>query len=195
LPAAEIGRQYADVHSVEGNAMLKKVLIVLLIVIAGVLGYAATKPDTFQVERRTTIAAPPDKVFAMIEDFHRWGEWSPWEKRDPAMSRTFGGSAKGTGATYAWRGNNDVGQGRMEITESAPPGKLVIKLDFIKPFKANNTTEFTLTPKPDGTEVVWAMHGPSPYISKLMDTVMSMDEMVGKDFEAGLAKMKAAAEG
>lgn len=175
--------------------MLKKILIVLLIAIAGVLGYAATKPDTFRVERRTTIAAPPDKVFAMIEDFHRWGEWSPWEHLDPAMTRTHGGAPKGTGATYAWSGNSEVGQGRMEIVESAPPGKLVIKLDFIDPFEANNIAEFTLTPTPTGTEVVWAMHGPSPYVSKLMDTLMSMDKMIGKDFESGLAKMKRAAEG
>ncbi len=179
--------------------MLKKILvsslIVVLIAIAGVLGYAATKPDTFRVERRTTIAAPPDKVFAMIEDFHRWGEWSPWEHLDPAMTRTHGGPPRGTGATYAWSGNSDVGQGRMEIVESAPPGKLVIKLDFIAPFEANNIAEFTLTPTSTGTEVVWAMHGPSPYVSKLMDTVMSMDRMIGRDFEAGLAKMKRAAEG
>jgi uncharacterized protein YndB with AHSA1/START domain len=175
--------------------MLKKILIVLLIAIVGVLGYAATKPDSFRVERKTTIAAPPEKVFAMIEDFHRWGEWSPWEKLDPAMARTFSGSDKGLGAVYAWRGNSDVGEGRMEILESAPPGKLVIKLDFTDPFEARNTAEFTLTPTPTGTEVVWAMYGPSPYISKLMDTLMNMDKMIGKDFETGLSNMKAAAEG
>lgn len=175
--------------------MLKKILIVLLIAIAGVLGYAATKPDSFRIERRIAIAAPPEQVFAMIEDFHRWKEWSPWEHLDPAMTRTFSGPARGPGAAYAWRGNSDVGQGRMEIIESAPPGKLVIQLDFIAPFEARNTSEFTLTPTPNGTAVVWAMHGPSPYISKLMDTVMNMDRMIGKDFEAGLSKMKAAAEG
>jgi uncharacterized protein YndB with AHSA1/START domain len=175
--------------------MLKKILILLLIAIAGLLGYAATKPDTFRVERRTTIAAPPERIFEMIEDFHRWREWSPWEELDPAMTRTFGGPAKGIGATYAWSGNSDVGQGRMEITEAASPGRLLIKLDFIAPFEAHNTAEFTLAPKPDGTtEVAWVMDGPSPYITKLMDTVMNMDKMIGKDFEAGLSKMKVAAE-
>lgn len=175
--------------------MLKKILIVLLVAIAGILGYAATKPDTFRIERKTTIAAPPEKIFAMIEDFHRWGEWSPWEKLDPAMARTLSGPDKGVGAAYAWRGNSDVGEGRMEILESTPPRTLTIRLDFTDPFEARNTTEFALTPTPNGTEVVWAMHGPSPYLSKLMDTVMNMDRMIGKDFETGLSNMKAAAEG
>ncbi len=174
--------------------MLKKILIVLLIVIAGVLGYAATKPDSFRVERKATINAPPEKVFAMIEDFHRWGEWSPWEKLDPGMTRTHGGPAKGVGATYAWSGNDDVGQGKMEVIEAVPASKLTFKLDFITPFEAHNTGEFVLTPKDGGTEVAWSMYGPSPYVSKLMDTVMSMDKMIGKDFEKGLANMKAAAE-
>lgn len=174
--------------------MLKKILIVLVLAIAGVLIYAATKPDTFQVQRKATIAAPPDKVFALIDDFHRWGEWSPWEKLDPAMTRTFDGPASGQGAVYAWKGNKDVGQGRMEITESTPPNRLAIKLDFITPFESNNVTEFVLTPKDGGTEVTWTMRGPSPYITKLMDTFMSMDTMIGRDFEAGLANMKTIAE-
>lgn len=174
--------------------MLKKILIVLVLAIAGVLLYAATRPDTFQVQRRATIAAPPDKVFALVEDFHRWGEWSPWEKLDPAMTRTFSGAERGVGAVYAWRGNQDVGEGRMEITEATAPGKVLIKLDFIEPFPANNTAEFVLAPKDGGTEVTWTMRGPSPYVTKLMDTVIGMDRMVGKDFEAGLANLKAAAE-
>lgn len=174
--------------------MLKKILIVLIVVIAGVLLYAATRPDTFEVQRRAAIAAPPEKVFALIEDFHRWGEWSPWEKLDPAMTRTFSGTERGVGAVYAWRGNNKAGEGRMEITEATAPGKLLIKLDFVEPFPANNTVEFVLVPKDGGTEVTWTMRGPSPYVSKLMDTVVGMDRLVGKDFEAGLANLKAAAE-
>lgn len=174
--------------------MLKKILIVLVLAIAGVLIYAATKPDTFQVQRKATIAAPPDKVFALIDDFHRWGEWSPWEKLDPAMTRTFEGPASGPGAVYAWKGNKDVGQGRMEIAESTPPSRIAIKLDFIEPMESNNVTEFVLAPKDGGTEVTWTMRGPSPYLTKLMDTVIGMDRMIGKDFEAGLANMKAAAE-
>lgn len=173
--------------------MLKKILIVLLIAIAGVLGYAATKPDTFQVQRKAVIAAPPEKVFAMIEDFHRWNEWSPWEKLDPAMTRTFGGPDKGVGATYAWTGNSDVGEGRMEIVESTPPSTIRIELDFIKPFESNNINEFTLVPRDGGTEVTWTMQGPNLYVSKLMDTFMSMDTMIGRDFEKGLANLKAAA--
>lgn len=174
--------------------MLKKILIVLVLAIAGVLIYAATKPDTFQVQRKATIAAPPDKVFALIDDFHRWGEWSPWEKLDPAMTRTFEGPASGPGAVYAWKGNKDVGQGRMEIAESTPPSRIAIKLDFIEPMESNNVTEFVLAPKDGGTEVTWTMRGPSPYLTKLMDTVVGMDRMIGKDFEAGLANLKAAAE-
>ncbi|TXI48645.1 MAG: polyketide cyclase [Lysobacter sp.] len=174
--------------------MLKKILLVLVLAIAGVLIYAATKPDSFQVQRSATVAAPPEKVFALIDDFHRWGEWSPWEKLDPAMKRSFGGPDRGVGATYAWEGNSDVGKGRMEIVESNAPGKLTIKLDFIEPFESGNTTEFVLTPKDGGTEVTWTMRGPSPYMTKLMDTVMSMDRMIGRDFETGLANMKAVAE-
>lgn len=174
--------------------MLKKILIVLVLAVAGVLHYAATKPDTFQVQRRATIAAPPERVFALIDDFHRWGEWSPWEKLDPAMTRTFEGPASGTGAVYAWKGNKDVGQGRMEIAESSPPGRIAIKLDFIEPMESNNVTEFVLAPKDGGTEVTWTMRGPSPYLTKVMDTVVGMDRLIGKDFEAGLANMKAAAE-
>ena len=173
--------------------MLKKILIVILIAIAGVLGYAATKPDTFQVQRKAVIAAPPEKIFAMIEDFHRWNEWSPWDKLDPAMTRTFGGPATGVGATYAWAGNSAVGEGRMEILESTPPSKIRIKLDFIKPFESNNVTEFALVPKDGGTEVTWTMQGPNPYATKLMDVFASMDEMIGKDFEKGLADMGTAA--
>lgn len=174
--------------------MLKKIVLVLVLAIAGVLIYAATKPDTFEVQRKATIAAPPDKVFALIDDFHHWSEWSPWEKLDPAMTRTFSGNASGTGAVYAWKGNEKVGQGRMEIIESSPPGKLTIKLDFVEPFPSSNVAEFVLTPKDGGTEVAWSMHGPNPYVSKVMDVFASMDEMVGKDFETGLANMKAVAE-
>lgn len=173
--------------------MLKKILIVLLIAIVGVLGYAATRPDTFQVQRKAVIAAPPEKVFAMIDDFRRWNEWSPWDKLDPAMTRTFGGPATGVGATYAWAGNSAVGEGRMEILESTAPSKIRIKLDFIKPFESNNVTEFVLVPRDGGTDVTWTMQGPNLYVSKLMDTFVDMDAMIGKDFEKGLADMGAAA--
>lgn len=174
--------------------MFKKILIAIVLVIAAVLIFAATRPDTFRVERTATIKAPPDKVFALINDFPSWQAWSPWEGLDPNMKRTMGATTQGKGAVYEWEGNGDVGKGRMEIVESTPPSKVGIQLDFIAPFEAHNKAEFTLTPEGDATKVVWAMHGPMPYISKLMTLFMDMDKMIGKDFEAGLAKMKSVAE-
>ena len=174
--------------------MLKTLAIVILLAILGILAFALTRPDTFSVQRTTTIRAPADKVFALINDFHRWGEWSPWEKLDPEMKRTFSGAPAGVGTVYEWTGNSKVGAGRMEILKTAPASKLDIKLDFVKPFEGHNIAEFTLTPKGDDTEVLWVMHGPAPFVSKLMGVFVSMDSMIGKDFEAGLANMKAAAE-
>jgi carbon monoxide dehydrogenase subunit G len=175
--------------------MFKKIAIAAVVLIAALLGYAATRPDSFRVERSASIKAPPEKVFAFINDLRRWDSWSPWEKKDPAMKRTFGSdTTSGKGATYAWEGNSDVGQGRMEIAESVPPSKVRIKLDFVKPFEAHNLVDFTLEPKGEATHVTWAMHGPSPYISKLIGVFVSMDSMIGKDFEAGLAGLKAVAE-
>ena len=174
--------------------MFKTTALIVLALIAAVLAYAATRPDSFEVRRSTAIQAPPQKVFALIDDFHQWGAWSPWEKMDPAMKRTHSGAAHGKGAGYAWEGNSKVGQGRMEITESSPPSRVAIQLDFIKPFEAHNVAEFTLAPQGDATQVSWAMRGPSPYIAKLMGIFVDMDKMIGKDFEAGLANLKAAAE-
>jgi uncharacterized protein YndB with AHSA1/START domain len=174
--------------------MLKTVLIAVVVVIAGILVFASTRPDSFSVQRTTTVHAPPDKVFALINDFHRWSAWSPWEKLDPEMKRTFGGPDAGVGATKAWTGNSKVGEGRMEILKTAPASKVDIKLDFIKPFEGHNIAEFTLTPQGENTQVLWVMHGPAPFITKLMGVFVSMDTMIGKDFEAGLANMKAVAE-
>jgi len=177
--------------------MLKTVKIIAILVavlIAGVLLFAATKPDIFRVQRSTVIQAPPGKVFALINDYRNWGAWSPWEKKDPAMKRTFGPVTAGKGALYSWEGNQDVGQGSMEIAESMPPSKVVILLNFVKPFEAHNTVFFTLEPKGDTTNVVWAMQGDTPYFAKILHVFMDMDAMVGKDFEAGLANLKAAAE-
>jgi uncharacterized protein YndB with AHSA1/START domain len=176
------------------RTMLLTLLGVIAALIAVVLIIAATKPDAFRVERETSIKAPPDRVFAYINDFHHWPAWSPWEKIDPALKRTYSGPTSGVGSLYAWEGNSKVGSGSMEIRESSPPGKVLIKLDFLKPFEAHNTAEFTMVPKGDTTDVTWAMYGPSPYFSKIMQTFMSMDKMVGGDFEKGLANLKAAAE-
>jgi uncharacterized protein YndB with AHSA1/START domain len=168
--------------------------IALVVLIAGVLVVVATRPDTFRVQRSTDIKAPPERIFALINDFDRWSAWSPYEKKDPAMKRTRGGAAAGKGAVYAWEGNKDVGMGRMEIADAAPPTKITIKLDFTKPFEAHNIVEFTMVPAGDATRVTWAMHGPQPYIGKLVGLFLNMDRMVGRDFEAGLANLKTAAE-
>jgi uncharacterized protein YndB with AHSA1/START domain len=170
------------------------IAVVLAIVIAVVLILAATKPDTFRIERAATVNAPAENIFPLIADFRQWLNWSPWEGRDPALQRTYSGAERGKGAVYAWEGNKNVGSGRMEILEAATPSKIVIKLDFLKPFEAHNTAEFTMLPQGAGTSVVWVMHGPAPFLSKLMQVFMSFDSMIGKDFEAGLAKLKTISE-
>jgi uncharacterized protein YndB with AHSA1/START domain len=173
--------------------MLKTIAIILALLIAAVLIYAATKPDDFRIERSTTIKAPPEKVSAYLTDFKQWAAWSPWEAKDPAMKRTYSGAVTGKGAVYGWEGNKEVGTGRMEILD-VQPQKVAIKLDFLAPFEAHNTAEFTMQAEGDSTKLTWAMFGPANYMTKVMSVVMSMDKMVGPDFEAGLAKLKAAAE-
>ena len=174
--------------------MIKKIGIAVVVLLGALLIYAATQPDTFRIQRAASIKAPPETIFAVLNDFLRWDTWSPWEKKDPAMKRTFSAVTSGKGAVYAWEGNRDVGQGRMEIAESVAPSKVAIKLDFVKPFEAHNIVEFTLEPKGDSTNVTWAMQGPMLYISKLITVFVSMDSMVGKDFEAGLANLKTVTE-
>lgn len=175
--------------------MLKTVLIVLLLAVLAVLGLAFTQPDSFQVQRQVSVTAAPDKIFPLLNDFKRWPEWSPWEGLDPAMKRTHSGAPAGTGAVYAWEGNNAVGAGRMEVLQSQPPAQLKIQLDFIRPFEGHNTTLFTLAPDGGGaTNVTWQMSGPMPFVSKLMQVFVSMDKLIGKDFETGLAKLKRVAE-
>ena len=170
------------------------IAVVLAIAIAVVLILAATKPDTFSVRRAATVKAPPEKIFSLINDFHQWGTWSPWENKDPAMKRSYSGAPSGKGAIYAWDGNKNVGSGRMEILDASQPSKIVIKLDFFKPFEAHNTAEFTMLPQGDAsnaaTDINWQMHGPAPFMSKVMQVFMNVDRMVGKDFEIGLANLK-----
>lgn len=167
--------------------------VVLVVAIAGILLYATTKPDSFRVQRVVLINAPSDKVFPLINDIKAWTAWSPYEKKDPAMKRTYGAVTAGKGATYAWDGDKNVGQGSIEMIESGPR-KIVIKLDFLKPFEAHNMGEFLLEPKGDSTSVTWATYGPSPYVSKVVGTFINIDDMIGRDFEKGLADLKAAAE-
>lgn len=164
------------------------------IAIVAILIFAATKPDTFRIQRSTAVKAPPEKIFALISNLRGWGAWSPYEKKDPAMKRSYSGPDSGKGATYAWEGDKNVGTGRMEILDAPAPREVVIKLDFFKPFEAHNTAEFTLQPAGDGTRVTWAMQGPTPFIGKIMHVFMNMDRMVGTDFETGLANLRKTAE-
>ncbi len=173
--------------------MLKIILLAVAALLVIVLGLAATKPDSFAVQRSATVQAGPEKVVGLIDDFHQWRAWSPWEKLDPAMKTTFSGAERGPGAVYAWEGNSKVGAGRMEILEETP-GKVTIKLDFIKPFEGHNVAEFVVTPQGAATQVTWAMHGPTPFVSKIMQVFVSMDSLIGGDFERGLANLKTAAE-
>jgi uncharacterized protein YndB with AHSA1/START domain len=163
-------------------------------VVAIVLILAATKPNTFSVQRATAVRAPPERIFPLINDFHQWGSWSPYENKDPAMKRSFSGAADGKGAVYGWEGNKNVGSGRMEIMDTSKPSKIVIKLDFFTPFEGHNTAEFTMLPQGDATSlttnVTWLMHGPAPFMSKVMQVFINLDNMIGKDFEIGLANLK-----
>jgi uncharacterized protein YndB with AHSA1/START domain len=178
--------------------MIKTIALIvvglLAVLIAVVLILALTKPDTFRVERTTSIKAPPERIFPLLNDFQSWSAWSPYEKKDPAMKRTFSGPPSGKGAIYEWDGDKNVGQGRMEIMRSTPPSNVTLDLDFVKPFEAHNTVVFTLAPQGDSTTVTWAMKGPANFISKVMRVFINMDKMVGTDFEAGLANLKALAE-
>jgi uncharacterized protein YndB with AHSA1/START domain len=176
-----------------------EIIVVIAVLLAAaitvVLILASRKPDTFSVSRAASIHAPPEKIFALISDFHQWRAWSPYEDRDPNLQRSYSGAASGKGAVYAWEGNKNVGSGRMEILDAPPPSKVVIKLDFLKPFEAHNTAEFTFVPQGDTTNVTWLMHGPAPFMAKLTHVFINMDNMVGKDFAVGLANLKRITEG
>jgi len=170
------------------------IAIVLALAIAIILIVAATKPNTFSIQRATIVKAPPERIFPLINDFHQWGTWSPYENKDPAMKRSYSGAESGQGAVYAWKGNKNVGSGRMEILEASAPSKIVIKLDFFTPFEGHNTAEFTMLPQGDATNLTWLMHGPLPFMGKIMHVFINVDRMVGKDFEAGLINLKTLGE-
>ena len=172
--------------------MIPVLVIVLLVV--GLLLVIATRPDQFRIQRGVTIAAPINVVFGLVNDFHQWSRWSPWEGRDPDLKRTHDGAPAGTGAVYSWIGNNKVGEGRMTITDSKPGELVIIKLEFIKPWTATNRTEFTFRQQPDGVAVAWAMSGSHNFTGKAFGLLMNMDARIGKDFDQGLALMKKAAE-
>lgn len=175
--------------------MLGYVGLALLALVVALLVYAATRPDHYRVERRARIDAPPAALYPLLADFRRWPEWSPWEKLDPDMRRTLEGAEMGKGAVYRWEGNRRAGAGRMEIVDAAPPSRIIIQLEFTRPFASRNTTEFTLQGSGDGTIVTWLMHGPSPFLSRVFGIFLDLDAMIGKDFEQGLANLKRVAQG
>jgi len=174
---------------------MKNVIRVVLVVVALLILYIGTRPGEFRVERSATIAAPAEAVFARLDDFHQWAAWSPWEKLDPKMSKAYEGATSGVGASYHWTGNDKVGEGRMTISQSEPPSKVVMSVEFLKPWKATNTTTFTLAPDGPNTKVTWAMQGKEDFMGKAMGLFMNMDKMIGPDFELGLANLRAQVEG
>jgi hypothetical protein len=174
--------------------MLIKILIIIAALVVVLLIVAALRPADFRVARSIIISVPPAAAFAQVNDFHKWGAWNPWAKMDPAMKETYDGAPSGTGAIYSWSGNKNVGAGRMTLTESRPVESIRIKLEFLKPFAATNTAEFTFQPNGNQTVVTWSMFGKSNFICKLMGLFMSMDKMVGTQFEKGLADLKAVSE-
>jgi len=173
--------------------VLKVIAVTVVVLIAAIVVLAATRPDGFKVERSMRIGASPDKILPLINDFHQWGTWSPFDKLDPSMKRTFAGAASGKGAVYAWEGNSSAGKGRMEIVEAAPTAT-VIKLDFDKPFTAHNIARFTAQPQGDSTVLTWSMEGPLAFPAKVMGLFFNMDKAIGSEFETGLASLKVAAE-
>jgi len=173
--------------------MIKIILVVIVLLVGGVLLVASTRPDALHVERAADVKAPPEKIFPLINDFHSWGSWSPYEKKDPGTKRTYSGATAGKGAIYEWDGNSDVGQGRMEILDSTP-SQIRIKLDFMKPLEGHDIATFTMKPDGNATKVTWAMDGPTPFLGKLIGVFMNMDTMIGTDFEAGLANLKTLTE-
>jgi hypothetical protein len=191
----ESGAAPGLIHESEPSMLV--ILLVIVVAIAALLTYAGARPDTFRIERSIRIAAPLLQVAEQIDDFRQWQKWSPWEHIDPTLQRTFSGAETGVGAIYEWTGTGKAGAGRMEITEmrTGSEGALIsIRLDFLKPFKASNTAEFLMVPTDAGTDLTWAMFGPSPYVSKVMGVFLDMDKLIGKDFEAGLASLKRNAE-
>lgn len=170
--------------------MLKFIALVVFGLIALVLIYTATRPDTFHVSRSIDIKAAPEKIFDFINDFRQWQAWTPYNK-DPAMKRTYGGTAIGKGATYAWEGNKEVGKGEIAITDTTPPGSVELELHMIEPFEARNRVVFTMVPRGGSTHVTWAMDGKNSFPGKLIGLFMNMDKMIGGDFEKGLEKLKA----
>lgn len=174
--------------------MLLGIGVAVVAAIALALVVVARRPDTFRIARSTVVNAPAEEIFPLINDLHLWQKWSPYEKRDPNMKRTYDGPQLGVGSSYAWAGNRQIGEGRLTIVESKPSERIAIKLEFFKPWKGTNRAEFTMKPSSNGTSVSWEMTGQQHFMCKLFSLFMNMDEMIGKDFESGLAELKRKAE-
>lgn len=174
--------------------MLVPILIAVAVIVFVFVVIVARRPADFRITRTITLSAPAATVFAQVNDLHNWAVWSPWEKIDPALKKTFGGASAGAGAIYSWTGNNKAGAGRMTITESRPSDLIRIKLEFLKPYQATNTTEFTFKPAGNQTVVTWSMTGQNNFLLKAAHLFMNIDKMVGRDFEKGLAGLKSVAE-
>ncbi len=175
--------------------MVKKILLAIVGLVVAFCAVAALQPTQYKVIRSAVISAPQADVFNLVNDFHKWAVWSPWEKLDPAMQKTYSGPDSGVGASYAWVGNSDVGEGRMTITVSQPSDNITIRLEFLKPFESNTVTQFLFKAVGNQTAVDWTMTGENNFVAKAFGLVMGgMDKMIGPDFEKGLAQMKAAAE-
>jgi hypothetical protein len=174
--------------------MLKTLALVALAAVGALLAYAATRPDTFRVQRSLVVNAPAAKLFPMVNDLRQFSAWNPYEKKDPAIRISYRGAASGPGAGYDFEGNKEVGKGSIDIVDAAAPAKVTMQLTMVEPFEGRNTVEFSLVPQGQATNVTWAMHGPSPFMAKLVGVFMNMDQMIGRDFEAGLANLKTLAE-
>jgi hypothetical protein len=174
--------------------MLLAIVLAVVALVAIFLVYVATRPTEFRYERSIVVAAPAERAFAQVNDFHAWAAWSPWEKLDPQLKRTFSGAPSGAGAAYAWQGNGKVGEGRMTIEKSVAASLISIRLEFLRPFAATNTAIFTFAPAAGGTKVTWAMEGRHAFVPKAMSVFCNMDKMIGGSFEAGLASIKSLAE-
>ena len=174
--------------------MIKKSLVALAAIVIVFAAVVALQPSAFRISRTATVNAPAPAVFSQVNDFHRWSGWSPWAKRDPAMKQSYHGAPAGVGAVYSWAGNNEVGEGRMSITESRPNELIRIKVEFLEPFAATNTAEFTFTLQGGQTQVTWSMSGENNFTAKAFNLIMNMDKLVGGDFEKGLQQLKSIAE-
>lgn len=175
--------------------ILKTLALIGVAALGALLIYAATRPDSFHVQRTTRVQAPPDRIHALIDDLQRFNTWNPYLKKDPAMKSSYPGTTtKGPGASFAFAGNKQVGKGSMRIIESTPAERVTMALDMIEPMQGHNTVEFKLAPQGSATDVTWSIQGASPFISKLFGIFIDMDRMIGRDFETGLADLKAIAE-